>query len=276
MDGGFLSLLDSISGMTYTGLWQIILLGLMRFAPIVAIAPFLGAKLIPTVARMALAISLTMVFLPTMILYMNTSYLSPGQFIGCSIKELVVGFILGYFASLPFFIAQSSGIFIDFMRGSSQMMAQDPSTQTQSSPIGILFNYYLIVLFYSLDGPLLFFDAIDLSFQIIPIDKILPSTLFQNSNHFWQNASDTINQIFTISLQLAAPSILAILMAETFLGIANRLAPQVQIAFLGMPLKSLLGLTMLWAGWYFIIQKMSTMSIDYVKAIHKILPFLGT
>ena len=51
-----------------------------------------------------------------------------------------------------------------------------------------------------------------------------------------------MNQIITIAIQLAAPALVAILMAEMFLGIANRLAPQVQIAFLGMSIKSLLGL----------------------------------
>jgi len=45
-------------------------------------------------------------------------------------------------------------------------------------------------------------------------------------------------------------------MAEMFLGIANRLAVNVQIAFLGMALKSLFGLALLWAGWSFIIQQM--------------------
>lgn len=247
----------------------------MRFAPIVAIAPFLGAKLIPTIARVALAISLTFVFIPTILLYSHLGDISSNAFILYSVKELLIGFVLGYFASLPFFIVQSSGIIIDYMRGSSMMMAQDPSTQTQASPIGIMFNYYLIVLFYALDGPLYFFDAIALSFQVVPVDAVMPASFFQLNNHFWSNAVDSLNQVFTIGIQLAAPSILAILMAETFLGIANRLAPQVQIAFLGMPLKSLLGLTLLWSAWYLIVQKMSTMSIDYIKALQKVLPFLS-
>ncbi len=57
------------------------------------------------------------------------------------------------------------------------------------------------------------------------------------------------NQVMVISMQLAAPGLLAILMTDVFLGIANRLAPQVQITFLGMPLKSLLALTVVCFGW---------------------------
>ena len=53
-------------------------------------------------------------------------------------------------------------------------------------------------------------------------------------------------------------------MAESFLGIANRLAPQVQIAFLGLALKSLLGLILLWAGWAFITKQMAQTAVDWV------------
>ena len=52
-----------------------------------------------------------------------------------------------------------------------------------------------------------------------------------------------------LSTQLAAPALIMILMTDFFLGIANRLAPQVQITFLGMPLKSLLALTIVFFGW---------------------------
>lgn len=270
MDDSFIDLISKLENLNYEALWKLILLGMIRFAPIVTITPFLGAKLIPTIARVALALSLTVVFLPTILYHSQTPIDSTAAFIGYSVKELFIGFILGYIISIPFFIAQSSGIFIDYMRGSSMLMAQDPSTQTQASPIGIMLNYYLIVLFYGLDGPLIFFDVMQTTFQVVPVDAFIAPSFFQLNDSFWQIALGLLNQLFTLSLQLAAPSLLAILMAEMFLGIANRLAPQVQIAFLGMPLKSLLGLTLLWTGWYFIIQKMSVMSIDYIELIQKV------
>ena len=60
-----------------------------------------------------------------------------------------------------------------------------------------------------------------------------------------------------ISIQLSAPALLTILMTDFFLGIANRLAPQVQITFLGMPLKSLLALVIIWAGWQLFAQELA-------------------
>jgi type III secretion protein T len=275
MDEGFINLISHIEGMDYNTLWKLVLLGFMRLGPICAITPFLGAKLIPVMGRVGFALSLTVVFLPTILVSRSHNMeMASSLFIFYSIKELLIGFILGYMASIPFFVAQSSGIFIDYARGASSMMGQDPSTQSQASSIGIMMNYYLIVLFYGLGGPLYFFDAIGTSFDVVPVDGFFPLAFYDKDHHFWHTVFDIMNQVFTMAIQLAAPSLVAILMAESFLGIANRLAPNVQIAFLGMPLKSLLGLTLLWAGWYVIVQKMGGFSIEWVQSLERLIPFL--
>lgn len=267
MDLGFLTLIDRVKGIDYPTLWRILLLGFTRFVPIVALAPFLGAKIIPNSARVGLAITLTLVFLPTMLLPMQGVPMPHITFIAYAFKELFIGLVLGYLSSAPFFAAQAAGIFIDFMRGSSQMMAQDPALQAQASPIGIVLNYYLIVMFYTLNGPLMFFDAVQLSFELFPVDAYLNPVAFNLKAPLWNLLIHISGNIFAMAIQLAAPALLAILMAEVFLGIANRLAPQVQIAFLGMPLKSLLGLTLLWAGWYAFGDQMGTMSMEWVNLI---------
>ncbi|MCH9811220.1 flagellar biosynthetic protein FliR [bacterium] len=275
MDAGFLNLLSHVQGMDYNTLWKLLLLGFMRLAPICAIAPFMGAKLIPIMGRVGFALSLSVVFLPTILVTKGPNIeMASTLFVFYSLKELTIGFILGYLASIPFFVAQSSGIFIDYARGASSMMGQDPTTQSQASPIGIMMNYYLIVLFYALGGPLLFFDAISTSFEVVPVDGFFPHVFYAKDNHFWTTMLDILNQVFSMGVQLAAPSLVAILMAESFLGIANRLAPNVQIAFLGMPLKSLLGLSLLWAGWYVIAHKLGDYSIEWITALNKLVPFL--
>ncbi len=271
MEPGYLNLISEIKGLNYPILWRVVLLTFIRIAVIVGLAPFLGAKIIPAVARAALALTLTLVFLPTVLFYTQMEPISDMAFVGYAAKEVLIGFILGFLSAAPFYVVQSSGILIDYLRGSSMMTAQDPTMQAQSSPIGIMFNNYLIVLFYALEGPLLFFDAVTTSFQVFPVNQVINSKFFVLTNPFWQNALEFAGQIFTLSIELAAPPLLAILMAEVFLGIANRLAPQVQIAFLGMSLKSLLGLGLLWAGWFFILKQMSSMSLDWIHKIQKIL-----
>jgi type III secretory pathway component EscT len=63
---------------------------------------------------------------------------------------------------------------------------------------------------------------------------------------------------------------MAILMTELFLGIANRLAPNVQISFLGMALKSLIGIVFLALAWLLITQKLSLHMTDILNGFLKI------
>ena len=102
-----------------------------------------------------------------------------------------------------------------------------------------------------------------------------PSLFFLMQNPLWPFVIAIVGKIFAVAIQLAAPSLLAILMTELFLGIANRLAPQVQIVFLGMSLKSLAGLALLCVAWYFILQQMGKQALLWLKEVDHILPFFG-
>jgi type III secretion protein T len=250
------------------------LLAVMRFAPIVALAPFMGAKVLPMPVRAALVFFLGAVFMPEILYNMTTGVEIGLRFVGLLLKEIGIGLVLAFLSSIPFFIVQSSGIIIDFMRGSSQLMAQDPTMQNQVSSIGILYNYILIYMFFQLDGMLLFFDGVARSFNLIPIDTVVPSQFLSLTGEPYLFFSKILGQLFALSIQLGAPCILAILMAEFFLGIANRLAAQVQISFLGMSLKSLMGLFLLWLGWQFILKNVILQSLDFFKSVNHLIDTL--
>jgi type III secretory pathway component EscT len=239
----------------------------MRMVPIVSLAPFLGAKVAPIIARAGLAITLSVILLPFVITTSTHAIAFNVTFAGYALKELIIGLFFGFLVSIPFLMAQTSGSIIDFMRGSSFMMAQDITMQIQTSPIGQLYNYILIVLFFQLNGPFLFFDATLRSYELVPVDAFINPAFFEANVPFWKGCMDILNILFRIAIQVSAPAFLAILMAETFLGIANRLAPQVQIAFLGMPLKSFLGLLLLWAGWFFILKQLGNTAMDWLSTI---------
>ena len=75
--------------------------------------------------------------------------------------------------------------------------------------------------------------------------------------------------MYNMSVQFAAPALIGVLLTDLFLGIANRLAPQVQIVFLGIPLKSWVGLALLTVAWVLIIQVMGKESISWFKAMNQ-------
>ena len=109
----------------------------------------------------------------------------------------------------------------------------------------------------------------------MPVNKSLPITFYTIENDFWKLIISTVGRIFALAIRFASPVLVAILMAEVFLGIANRLAPQVQISFLGIALKSLMGLLLLWTGWSFILKNMVTETFDFIKLVDHTIKLLN-
>jgi type III secretion protein T len=266
----YVSFVLSIPGVPPISVLTLFFLSLMRIGPVVALAPFLGAKL-PG------AISIAAIMLPHLIISSKLPVLTFDiHFAGYCIKELFIGMIIAILVCMPFYIAQSSGILIDFLRGSSALQVTDPLMQTQSSSIGQLYNYIFIVIFYEIGGTFVFLDGFLNSYKFIPVDSFIPAVFFNLHQPFWQFVMEILTKFLALSIQLAAPPIVAILMAEMFLGIANRMAPQVQIAFLGMSLKSLVGLALLWAGWFFILQQLSKQSLLWLDSLNRIIQSFPT
>lgn len=267
----YVSFVLSLPNVPPASVLSMFFLGLMRVVPIAALAPFLGARL-PAPIKMGIAISLTAILLPHIIV--TAAHPTPvfdTKFIILGLKEILIGAILTILVAIPFYIAESSGVLIDFLRGSSALQVTDPFMQTQASPIGLLYNYVFIVLFYQIGGPFIFIDGLISSYTIIPVDAFINPSFYKFHHPFWQMAMGLLTHFTALAIQLAAPSLVAILMAEMFLGIANRLAPQVQIAFLGMSIKSLLGITLLWAGWFFILQQISKQSLMWLETMNQLL-----
>lgn len=253
------------------GIISLFFLVLMRLVPIMVLAPFLGAKLAPGIARMGFAIALTFIFLPFIAVNVKVPLNFDTAFILFAFKEILVGLVIGFIVTIPFYMVQTSGTIVDYLRGASIMQAQDPTLQSQTSPIGILYNYILIAIFFQINGPYIFFDALMKSYELIPPTEYINPLFLSIKSGFWKIIFDIINQIVTIAIQLSAPALVAILMAEMFLGIANRLAPQVQIAFLGMSIKSLLGLGLLWVAWFFILKQFTKHAYSWFEVLDKII-----
>jgi len=191
-----------------------------------------------------------------------------------ALKEFTIGLILALLVGIPFFFVQSAGVLTDYLRGASVFQIQDPTLQNQASPVGMLYNFLLIYMFYQIDGPFIFFDAIVKTYQVVPPEKFINPLALSINGPLYKAVVQTLHFVVSIGIQLAAPAIVSILMTEMFLGIANRLAPQVQIAFLGLSLKSLIGLTLVWIGFFFLMKQFSTQTMKWLKLIDKLVGYL--
>ena len=267
----YFSMLFHIASTEPMTLLAAVFLALFRIIPIMIMAPFFGAKNAPNVTKILFSIAICAIVLPQIMISLKENITLNALFIGYALKEVLLGFILGFLVTIPFYVAQSSGSLIDHIRGSSSLQINDPTTQTQTGPVGIFYNYVLIVIFFSIGGPFFFLDALARSFDLIPINNVLNPQFFSLNTSFWKMITTLLTHLLALAIQLGAPSIIGILMTEMFLGIANRLAPQVQIVFLGISLKSFVGLGLLAAAWFFIIKQLGKESMSWLKAVYQVL-----
>lgn len=271
----YVSLLLSLPHLQPMTVLSIFFLTLARLLPILTLAPFLGAKNIPMTIRMMFGVALVAIFLPQNLMMAHHEVPFGGLYLGYILKELLIGTILGFLAAVPFYIAQMAGGLIDHQRGASSLQVNDPTTQTQTGPIGLLYNYTLIVLFFSLDGPFLFFNGVANSYQLLPVDGWIDPALFNLNTMFWKQMVGLLQYMMTLAIQLSAPALIGILLTDMFLGIANRLAPQVQIVFLGISVKSWVGIALLTAAWGLIIQTMGKESIAWIRSVLRMVEQIG-
>jgi type III secretion protein SpaR/YscT/HrcT len=271
----YVTLLASLPHLDPMTILSVFFLTLARILPIIVLAPFLGANNLPKLVRMMFGISLVALFLPQNLIAIKTQIPYGMPFIGLMLKELIIGFVLGIFAAAPFYVAQMSGSLIDHSRGSSSLQVNDPTTQSTTGPIGILYNYVLIALFYSLGGPFLFFNALADAYRLIPVDGLVNKAFFNLSIPFWKQVYGYGSYTMRLSVQLASPALIGILLTDMFLGIANRLAPQVQIVFLGVSLKSWVGIALLCAAWGLTLQVLGKESITYFQHLDVLIKQVG-
>jgi type III secretion protein SpaR/YscT/HrcT len=271
----YVSLLLSLPNLQPATVLSLFFLTLARLLPIMALAPFLGAKNIPMVIRMMFAIALVAIFLPQNLLVAHGELPFDMSFILLLTKELLIGAVLGFLSMVPFLMAQMAGSLIDHQRGASALQVTDPTTQTQTGSIGLLYNYVLIALFFSLNGPFIFLDGVATSYQLIPVDSLISSSFFNASLPFWKQIIGLHQTMMNVCIQLSAPAIIGILLTDMFLGIANRLAPQVQIVFLGISLKSWVGIALLTAAWALIVKVMGQEAIGWMKMLNGFIQQIG-
>lgn len=243
-------------------------LALCRIVPFVHLNPYLGSKTLPAPVKVAISIGLFLFMAPHIAASAQNMELSI-YFFGYVLKEFFLGYLMGTMTALPSYILMMSGTLIDHQRGASSLMLTDPVLQVQDSLLGILFVYLTVNICWSTSIPFIYIDAVAKSFDFIPLNGFLPRSLLDGgmNSPSYARIKELLAQVFALGVQLAAPSLIILLMTDMFLGIVNRLAPQVQISFLSQGLKALLALVVLFAGWGFILRKMGKEEFAWAESV---------
>lgn len=218
-----------------------LLLSMVRITALFMVVPFYATQFIQGVPRNATLISFSLILVPMVIPMMPAESLSIIELGGIIIKEVLIGVILGYLAGSVFWIAQNIGFLIDNQRGATMASVFDPLTGNDTSPFGLLFGRLMVAFFFVGGGFISLLAVVYGSYEIWPIFSYIPNFKPHFALFFLQYADHIIRQTFV----LAAPIVILVFLTEFGFGLINRFAPQLNVFFLSMPVKSAVGLFML-------------------------------
>ena len=248
-----------------------------RLVPAINYTPFLGGAAISTPVKIGLAFTLTFLLYPAMAsaIPAETVPTSLIPYIFLAIKKGLIGFTIGYITSLVFYGIQSAGQMVDNARGATIAQLQNLQLSTQTSLLGNMKLQVAIVLFFCLDGHLLYIKALFYSFERLPVNAFpqMAGGLVVGGE-LTPIVSDIIHMsadVLLVSMQLAAPVLICLFLTDIVFGIFNRVAPQMNVFFLSLPIKMLLGCGMLFLVWAAIISQMEQRFITYLKALYTII-----
>lgn len=213
-----------------------------RLLAAVSIAPFLSSQTLSGPTRYAFVLAWGLILYPfvepTVPPNLKADWL---LMFGLIVKELVLGVLLGFFASKAFFLVLSVGYLIDTQRGSTMASVLAPGTGEQTSVLGQLFEQIALALFYTGGGFLIFLGAVFDSYNIWPVAKFIPAFPATFPKLVLADADLLMKMVFVF----AAPVVMSLFVAEFGLGLVNRFAPSLNVFSLAMPVKSALALLLL-------------------------------
>lgn len=211
------------------------MIGLFRFAPI------FNSKLIPTIAKIPLALILTIIC--TMVI--KPAPIPAGtSIILCVCLNFAVGAIIGYIVNCIIAAISAGGDIINVQMGLSSAMVLDPTSKTQTSVVGNYFTYLGFIIFMQVGGLYWVIEAFIRSFKVFPMyATVIPLESIINMDYLIQITSN----VLFMGMQIGGPVLLATLGQDIILGIISKTAPQVNVFQLSFLFKPILGaLIMIW------------------------------
>src|SRR5262249_8290695 len=147
--------------------------------------------------------------------------------------------LMGLSVAIVFYGVQSAGNMIDNQRQLANARIFNPALGSQASLFGVFYYQLALVIFLETGGHRIFIQAVVKSFETVPIlsfPNIQPGI---DPVLLWISrlTADTL----IICLQLSAPVLIAIFIADVILGLTNRVAPMINVFEMGFNIKGYLG-----------------------------------
>ena len=214
----------------------ILFLIFVRILAIMATAPIFSSQSVPVIAKIGLAALLAVLLSPT-----ELGHTAPpvptelGAFLLTIAQEILLGVLIGFVSNLIFVMVTLASTIMSFQTGLQAAQLFDPLSNVTSTVLEQFYSLIAITLFLVVNGHHWLIGGLARTFQVAPVGTFVLSQLTVD------RLMTLTTEIFSVAMRIALPVAGALLLTDLGLGLMARAVPQIQVFFLGLPLKIGLG-----------------------------------
>ena len=209
-------------------------LSMARLASFFTACTVFGSEAMPWQVRNCLVLMLGLLVMPVVVAQAPADLAFGVTFVGLMGKEILIGYLLAYAFNVIFWIPEGVGFVMDTQRGASQAAGEDPLSGSNISPLGSLLFQCTVMIFIASGAFIILIAFFMTSYISWPLFSFFPDL-------GPRGAQAIIGQFALLAaavLALAGPALIACFLTDFGLGLVNRFAPQLNVFFLAMPIKS--------------------------------------
>ncbi|MCL1998823.1 MAG: flagellar biosynthetic protein FliR [Turicibacter sp.] len=222
---------------------DILMLIFVRVLGFLMLIPILSSQNMFTQGRLFFALVMALaLFMSGNITSVYYVALTP-MFVYLTLLEFLVGLVMGYMVFAVFNLIFFAGHLMDFSIGLMMVNTIDPMTQTQVPVTGNIFYLALVAMLVATGGLHQLFLAFFYSYAHLPIGA---AVVMSNPDLFWYIVL-VLAESMILAIRIAMPLVGTMMIINVALGIMVKTSPQMNIFVVGMPIRILVGLFLIFA-----------------------------
>ncbi|WP_028611023.1 flagellar biosynthetic protein FliR [Paenibacillus harenae] len=221
--------------------FPIFLLIFCRITAFFVVAPIFSSRGVPNTFKIGLGFFISFIVFITY--GMKQSIVPDAEYVLVLLREILIGVLLGFVVYLFFTVVQTAGAFMDLQVGFAMANIVDPHTGASAPLLGNFKYMLMIVIFLMMNGHHFLLTGLMDSYEWMPLSNELYTRMMSGS--VTDFLTRTVGNTFLLAIQLSAPLVVAMFLADVGLGFLTKTAPQYNVFVIGIPLKLIIGLLLL-------------------------------
>ena len=215
---------------------EIFLLIVMRITSFIFVCPFFGGRQTPNIVKIGYGLLLSILLFGA-VPYNAPAYNTIAGYTVIVLKEVMVGFVIGYAVQIAELIANFAGTVVDMQIGLSMVSLFDPYTNEQVTITGTIYSQILTMMLIVTGMYQYILRALADTFTLIPINGAVI-----NPDRFLESMLIFMHDYIVIGFRICLPIFIITFITNVVLGILAKVSPQMNMFSVGIQIKIIVGL----------------------------------